>query len=265
MTRVITVLNQKGGVGKSTLTVNLAAIVAERLNPNLEERETSPVVIVSVDPQGTALWWTDQLRQPPYEIFQWDPVSDTLAELRNLHRLEGVEYVFVDTPGWFDLSPADARSDGLGQGRGADAMRAVVQVADEVIVPVEPEILQIDPTIRAVEKLLIPYDKRFTIVVNRWDAGKGDKNLRETREALLQRRLPVADTPIRRYQTHSEAAAYGWTVIDYVKNLPKSRRSQSDEAKKPPDLKAAEDFYNLAEELFGLGFSVQSDRVEVGV
>ncbi len=266
MTRVYTVLNQKGGAGKSTLVVNLAAIVAERVNPNPDPDLEPPVAIVSIDPQGSALWWSARIgSKRNYQIYQWDAAYDTLTELRDLKQAVGLDYVFVDTPGWLDLSPGDGRSDGLGSGRAAEALRAVLDASDEVIVPITPEPLHLDPTVRTIEKLLIPRGIPFTVVVNAWGASEGEVWLNETRAFMQKRRYRLAETAIRRYKVHANAPLNRVTAIDYTKKLSDAQRRQTDEAKKASELKAAEDLYRLAEELTGLGISMRSDLVEAGL
>ena len=57
---VVTVANDKGGVGKTTLTANLACALAERMS--------KPVLVIDLDPQGT-------LSNLMFAGSSWHPVS----------------------------------------------------------------------------------------------------------------------------------------------------------------------------------------------
>jgi chromosome partitioning protein len=53
---IVGILNQKGGVGKTTLSVNLAAFYA---------KQDRRVLLVDADPQGSAMAWSAARDLPP--------------------------------------------------------------------------------------------------------------------------------------------------------------------------------------------------------
>jgi chromosome partitioning protein len=226
------VLNQKGGVGKSTITVNLAAVTADVLNHRDDPDASSPVAAVSIDPQGSAIWWTDRVKGLPFHIVQ---AHDDLDGLKRLGELPGIQHVYVDTPGWIELARGDDISDPLGQGPAADALRVVLDVADRVIVPMETEPLSFDPTARTINKVIRPRGVPYIVVINNWETRDGRLDLEETKEFVKANGWPLAHTVIRHYKLHARASADGQVVTEYPTN--------------GASLRAREDFYRLALEL----------------
>jgi chromosome partitioning protein len=226
------VLNQKGGVGKSTIAVNLAAVTADVLNHGDDPDASSPVLALSVDPQGSAVWWASRMNDLPFHIAQ---AHDDLAGLRKVKDLPGIQHVYVDTPGWIDLYGGDDSSDPLGRGPAADVLRAVLEMADQVIVPIETEPLSFDPTARTINKVLRPRGIRHIVVINNWDPRDGVGDLNQTKDFVKANGWPLANTVIRHYKLHARASADGQVVTEYPLNR--------------VALQAREDFYKLALEL----------------
>ncbi len=77
----------------------------------------------------------------PFHIAQAHDDLDNLAKIKDL---PGIQHVYVDTPGWIDLDGDSRGGDPLGRGPAADVLRAVLDMADQVIVPIEPEPLSFD-------------------------------------------------------------------------------------------------------------------------
>jgi chromosome partitioning protein len=88
--KTIVVANQKGGSGKSTVTVHLAAAA--------ELAGDGPVIISDTDPQGTAADWFNQRKRagldaPLYSALTLSDLGEKIQALDDA----GAAYLFIDT------------------------------------------------------------------------------------------------------------------------------------------------------------------------
>ncbi|QDG78243.1 ParA family partition ATPase [Labrenzia sp. PHM005] len=114
--RILTVAQQKGGSGKTTIAAHLAVALAERSG--------EPVAILDVDPQGSLGTWyearEDNLGEDQTGLeFRTASGWGARREARSLARSHG--YVIVDTPPKTDTDAKPA-----------------IDAADFVIVPIQP-------------------------------------------------------------------------------------------------------------------------------
>lgn len=231
--RVIVVIQRKGGAGKSTITVNLAAVAGEN-NP-AEPGKDAPVVGCGIDPQGSMEDWA---RSVPEDKLPFDYVvtKGRLGELPELVNDPIVRRIFVDTPGFMDTdADADVDADPIGDGRASEALREALEYASLAIVPITTEYLTKKPAEWTIEFVLKPREIPFMVVINQWDSQKdGPKkdDLRAAERWCDERGYPRAKHPIRKYKVHSKAAEDGLTVIQYPEN--------------GTSLRAKQDFYKLA-------------------
>lgn len=205
---VWTFLNQKGGVGKTTLAVNLAATKASLLPSSNDDDGNPSVLAVSADPQGSALWWADRVKALPFHIAQ---ESDP-AMLRRLGSIPGVKHISIDTPGWIGDTPGAADT-GLG-----GMFDAVLGVSTLVVVPITPLPLSFDPTARTIAKVVEPRGVPYIVVINDWDPRDGHTDLDQTRDFIEAKGWPSAKTVVRHYKVHARASAEGLVVTEYPAN-----------------------------------------------
>lgn len=198
MTRIHAVICQKGGVGKTTIVVHTAAVVADTMGGT---PDNTPVLGASTDPQASMLEWADRGKETlPFDFLQ---CSDDPQQLRHLRNASAYREVFVDTPGSLEDE---------------DIVREVLAIADDVIVPIEPEPMCFRPVARTIDKVVVPSGKPYKVVINNWDPRDGTEFVDQTKEFLERRGYPRFNTVIRHYRLHVRAPALGLTVISYANN-----------------------------------------------
>jgi chromosome partitioning protein len=244
MTQILAVVNQKGGVGKTTTVVNLAAIMAAR---------GKKVLLIDVDPQGNATsglgFDKNHLNQTIYDVLiDHEPMQNAVYESGrdNLHlcpaniELAGAEVELVgfvsretvlkkavqNIKNAYDVILMDCPPS-----LGLLTVNALT-AADGVLVPIQSEyyalegLTQLMETLSIVKKRLNPSLTIFGVVVTMFDARTqlahqvanevrryfGDKVFR----AIIPRNVRL-----------SEAPSFGKAILEYD---PKSKGAESYDA-----------------------------------
>lgn len=83
---IIGIVNQKGGVGKTTIAVNLAGALAEH---------GRRVLLVDADPQGSVLQWASLETQKFFDVVHLPGLSDR-RQIRSAGK--GYGHIVIDSP-----------------------------------------------------------------------------------------------------------------------------------------------------------------------
>lgn len=213
MSQIISIANQKGGVGKSTIAFNLAAALAEKVDT---------VLVVDADPQGTISRWAkartrhEAKKINPNIAFTENPW--TSEEILKLAQKQNYDYVIID------CGPANNK-----------ATKATLVVSNLTIIPISPSPLDINSARNTIELIEEGASRGATkskihLLISKKIVGT---NLaKEARDACQMLKLPILKSEISQRIALCESAITGQSVLEYA-----------------PDSMATEEFIALKKEV----------------
>jgi chromosome partitioning protein len=171
---ILTVTGYKGGVGKSTTAIHLAAYFSER----------GDTVLVDGDPNRTAIAWSERGSLP----FM---VAD---ERQAMKVVAGKDYVVIDTP---------ARPN-------SNDLTELAKGCDLLVLPTAPDVLSLEPMLETAKNLGSAKYRALVTIVPPHPSKEGELLQQDLREGGL----PVFASMIRRSSGFAKAALAGVPIRD---------------------------------------------------
>lgn len=188
--RIISFLNSKGGVGKTTLCVNLADDFYQR---------GKSVLVVDADPQGSVRDWREARgEQETFDIIAADR-KQTLLQLQSTLILKKYDYVLIDTPGKL-----------------TDLTSTAITLSDLCLLPVQPSAYDLWSTQSVIELVKIRQEinpkLKAALIINR--AIPNTLVCKEALAELNKCEMPVLKQVISQRVAYAHAVSEGQTVFN---------------------------------------------------
>ena len=190
--KIITLLAQKGGTGKTTLAIHLAALAAG---------SRARVLLADTDPQGSALLWSNRRTAPLPKVLPFT-IRKLKKDLTPLQE-SGAELIFIDTPP-----------------HSTDDAYVAARLSDFILIPSRPAILDLAAIDRSVS-IVRKTGKPGGIILNCCPPPSryGETAIvKDAREALKIYDLPIAPTIISQRVAFSHALVDGMAVTEFERN-----------------------------------------------
>ena len=219
--KVVTVGGEKGGGGKSTICVNLAAMHARR---------GFDVKLLNLDSQPTAQFWSSLRKdhEPPLPAVPCTALQGSKIHVEIRDEANRYDTVFIDTGG-----------------RDSVELRAALTVSDAVILPMEAK----NFTAWTMDKLrdvilaasAVNPNLLVGVVLTRVLGSSKDREVGRMREFMADYpEMPLMNTVLVMRNAYDDAAGQGMCIEDMPTSGPGPRR----------DLKAYTEISNLYDEVF---------------
>ena len=192
--KILAIIGQKGGNGKTTTALGLAVEGV---------RKGRAVAVIDLDPQATAANWSDrrEVKDAPAVV------SCQVARLRQVldaAQAQGVALAIIDTAG-----------------KSTSAALAAAKVADKVLMPIQPQLFDIETLQNVKEILTLAGNPPAAVVINR--AAVQGRRHEETEEAAAAMGFTVAPVVLYQRAAHGDAGNIGQTAAEYE---PKGKAAQ---------------------------------------
>jgi chromosome partitioning protein len=197
---IISLINQKGGVGKTTAAINIASALSSR---------DHKVLMVDADPQGSVLQWQSTGANRDFEVVQLS--MPELSAKIGTHRA-AFDHVVIDSP------PALSH-----------ISREIAASSDLAIIPIAPSSLDIwssRETIQLVSDVGRKH-RRLATKLLVYRKIPGTRLAAEARDALSSYGLEIFKTEISQRIAYVEAIVSGVSVLKYSPNSVAAREIRS--------------------------------------
>lgn len=189
---VISFLNQKGGVGKTTLAVNVAGTLALK---------GKSVLAIDADPQGSMLDWAESRQEESLFNVIGLPRAVIHKEIKKLGK--GYDVIIIDGPP-----------------RVHDVARSVIMASSKVVIPVQPspyDIWSVKDILDIINDALTFNENLKTyFAINRKIANTAIG--RDAIDAIKEYKVTILKSQICQRVIFAESAATGKVVTEIDKN-----------------------------------------------
>lgn len=195
MSYIITITNQKGGVGKSTIALNLAAALADNKHS---------VFVVDADPQGTLSMWA-KARQTCGHINENITISQKPwmpEEILKLTQPPNYDFIIID------CGPANNK-----------VTKATLVVSHLAFIPISPSPFDINSARATIELIQEGTNRGATKIKVYVLISKkiiGTNLAKEARQACQMLKLPVLKSEISQRIALCESAITGQSIFEYA-------------------------------------------------
>ncbi len=185
---IITIINEKGGVGKTTTAINLSYCIADRGHKTL---------LIDSDPQGSVLRWQGISNHKVFDVKPYpEPITSLIKKLTR-----GYQHTVIDTPPGIN-----------------DTSWATLLACHLAIIPVTPSPFDVWASSDIIELLRDArkenrYLMGMLLVSKKVMGTRVGKDIRKTLEPY---HMGIFHTEIVQRMAYVNAAASGLSVIEYA-------------------------------------------------